>query len=505
MFQNFLNFQHFWSSYPFNEYEYGRLYVRTRLCSLLIDSNAEPGYSKTSLVAWESADWQEFIDDFRATKDACLNPNCTHVFTFHNAEDTNLLSPSISERVRQERLLESQHRANSISFNQKYSIVEKTCQMNLLLSPIRQIIESQIISGATGPPSGVSETDVKTLHAAAVTCDSVVVRKHVYRLFLPAVDDIEPSSTSGDVDNDDIEEAPPQVMLKNLEDLKEILRTKPWDLSWLQSRIDRLIWLWNEECFGAIQPYLKIIKYHDATRRDANYRNRRVSVGATKGSSGPKTPPQTRDKEERADVLETLKRRRNALSKNHGDDPLIESRKLAAITKASTKTTSEIVPAKNIVFQGKKSNIAVHFDDSDEEVMQDIDDEDEEGESDDNKKTSKRRIRLPQLPKKRRIIKSPSATQEGAPSAVSRTYTGPPPDEGIFDNKGNVVKRHPWNEEEIAALLSGLENHGLGKWALIKQEYGIILRNRTSVQLKDKFRNMKKNGELSDRYMADEV
>lgn len=498
MFQNSINFQHFWSAYPFNEYEYGRLYVRTRLCSLLIDSNAEAGYSKTSLVAWERTDWQEFIDDFRATKDACVNVNCTHIFSFDNPEETNF---SIPENVRQERLLESQHRVNSISFNQKYSIVEKTCQMNLLLSPIRQIIESQILSGATGPPNGVSETDVETLHSAAGACDSFVVRKHIYRLFVPAIDNTEPGYTSGDDDN---EEAPPQVMLKNLEDLKEILRTKPWDLIWLQSRIDRLIWLWNDECFGVTHPYLKMIKYHDATRRDANYRNHRVSVGAAKGSSGTKTPPQTRDKEERADVLETLKRRRNALSKNHGDDPLIESRKLAAITKASTKTTTEIVPAKNIVFQGKKSNIVVHFDDSDDEVMQD-DNEDEEGESDDNKNASKRRIRLPQLPKKRRTIKSPSATQEGASSAVSRTYTGPPPDEGIFDEKGNVVKRHPWNEEEIAALLSGLENHGLGKWALIKQEYGIILRNRTSVQLKDKFRNMKKNGELSDRYMADEV
>jgi Myb-like DNA-binding domain len=102
-------------------------------------------------------------------------------------------------------------------------------------------------------------------------------------------------------------------------------------------------------------------------------------------------------------------------------------------------------------------------------------------------------------------MKSPSASQERASSMVSRTYTGPPPDEGIFDDKGNVVKRHPWNEEETAALLSGLQNYGLGKWAQIKQEYGYILRNRHSVQLKDKYRNMKKNGELPERFMTEEV
>jgi hypothetical protein len=388
----FLFLQHFWSSYPFNEYEYGHLYVRTRFCSLLIDSNAEPGYSKASLVAWESADWQEFMDDFRATKDACLNPNCSHIFRLDNSEGSVLLSSSISDSDRQERLMESQHRANSISFNQKYSIIEKTCQMNLLLSPIRQVIEDQILSGATGPPKCISETDVKRLYDAARTCDSIVVRKHLYRLFLPA-EDTEPASMSNDDDDGDInDDEPPKDVLKSLEDLKEILRAKPWNLIWLQSRIDRLIWLWNDECFGVNVPHLEVIKYHDATRRDAS--NRSVSVGATKGSLDPKTPP-TRNKGERADVLETLKRRRNALNKNHGDDPLIESRKLAATTKASTKATSDIVATKNILYQGKKSDIVVQFDDSDEEVMQDGDDEDEDGEDNDDRNASARRVRLP--------------------------------------------------------------------------------------------------------------
>ena len=474
------------------------MYVRTRLCSLLVDSNSESGYSKASLVAWDSADWQEFIDDFRTTKDACLNPNCSHIFGLDNEEDSDARNPTISDITRQERLLKSQHRANSINFNHKYSIVEKTCQMNLLLSPIRQIIEAQILSGATGPPNDISESDVETLHAAAVTCDSIVVRKHLYCLFLPT-DDTHPASSINDVDGGDNNDAPPQVVLKNLEDLKEILRAKPWDLIWLQSRIDRLIWLWNEECFGVNQPYLEVIKYHGATRRGANNhtpRKRRGSTGATKRSLDPRTPP-TRNKVERADVLETLKRRRNALNKNHGDDPLIESRKIASITTAGTKVTGDNVPAKNVLYHGKKSNIAVQFDDSE--------DEDEDNEEDaDGIESRTRRVRLPQLPKKRRIMKSPSASQ-GDSAPVSRTYTGPPPDEGIFDGKGNVKKRHPWNEEEIDALISGLDKHGLGKWVYIKQEYGYILRNRTTVQLKDKFRNMKNNGELPQRFMTDDM
>ena len=273
----YFELKHFWSSYPYNEYEYGRLYVRTRLCSLLVDGNSEPGNSETSLVAWEATDWQDFMDDLRSTRAACVNPNCPHIFGLEDEGSSDLPGPSISDVERNERLMESQHRANSKSFNQKFSIVEKTCQMNLLVSPIRLTIEAQIRSGATGPPVGISEIDVKTIHAAIVSCDSVVVRKHLYRLFLPA-DDIAPASAKNDDEDDDDDSAPPQAALKNLEDLKEVLGTKPLNLIWLQGRIDGLIWLWNEECFGMTQPWLEMINYNDRTPM-----NRSGGAGATKG------------------------------------------------------------------------------------------------------------------------------------------------------------------------------------------------------------------------------
>jgi hypothetical protein len=501
--------KHFWSFYPFNEYEYGRMYVRTRLCSLLVDGNSEAGNLETSLVAWEATDWQDFIDDLRTTREACLDPNCTHVFGFEHQGGASFLSSSISDIERKERLVTSQHRACSKNFNQKYAIVEKTCHMNLLMANIRQTIEAQIRSGANGPPTDIPEIDVERLHAAVVSCDSVVVRKHLYRLFVPA-DDNDPDAASN---GEDYDGATPKPVLKNIEDLKDVLGTKPLNLTWLQKRIDQLIWSWNEECFGSAPAYLEEIKYHDTARQQPNNRmflNRNGGVGATKGSSHPKTPP-ARDKEDRVDVLETLKRRRNALNKNHGDDPLIESRKIAATTKANTQVTtgSDVVTAKNILYQGKKSNIVVQFDDSEEEdddyEMKQGCDEDDDVEDEDDADGNDKRVRLPKLPKKRRILNSPSVAREGTSSAASRIYTGPPPDDGIFDDKGNVLQRHPWNDEEIAALLSGLQKHGLGKWVYIKQEYGYILRNRTTVQLKDKYRNMKKNNELPERYMEVEM
>ena len=99
--------------------------------------------------------------------------------------------------------------------------------------------------------------------------------------------------------------------------------------------------------------------------------------------------------------------------------------------------------------------------------------------------------------------------RESSGSAAQMTsnviYHGPPPDEGIFNENGNVIHRHPWTDEEMDALVLGLEKFGVGKWVQIKNEYGHILRNRNSVQVKDKYRNMKKKGELPDEFLEDHI
>ena len=69
--------------------------------------------------------------------------------------------------------------------------------------------------------------------------------------------------------------------------------------------------------------------------------------------------------------------------------------------------------------------------------------------------------------------------------------------------RGNTtgVKRRPnrwWSQEEVAVLKAGLFKYGPGSWAKILREHGDILVNRTQVDLKDKWRNMKRNKEDAD-------
>ena len=49
-------------------------------------------------------------------------------------------------------------------------------------------------------------------------------------------------------------------------------------------------------------------------------------------------------------------------------------------------------------------------------------------------------------------------------------------------------QRVPWTAEEEAKLRQGVAKYGKGNWAVIKKKYKFIL--RTSVNLKDKWRNI---------------
>lgn len=56
-------------------------------------------------------------------------------------------------------------------------------------------------------------------------------------------------------------------------------------------------------------------------------------------------------------------------------------------------------------------------------------------------------------------------------------------------------KRSFWTREEIQALLKGVSRHGQGNWMEIKNdsELGSVLLNRTTVDIKDKWRNHRKD------------
>jgi hypothetical protein len=58
--------------------------------------------------------------------------------------------------------------------------------------------------------------------------------------------------------------------------------------------------------------------------------------------------------------------------------------------------------------------------------------------------------------------------------------------------KVSPPKRSKFTDAEDDAIRAGVEQFGAGNWAQIKSEYAIVLRNRSSVNIKDRWRNMNK-------------
>jgi len=93
----------------------------------------------------------------------------------------------------------------------------------------------------------------------------------------------------------------------------------------------------------------------------------------------------------------------------------------------------------------------------------------EEEESDDENIEDLEEDVLPQVKQRASAVKSPSSIKQK--KSQQKTYEG----------------RRLWTDVEKNTVIEGIQNFGLGKWAEIKKNNSVILRNRTSGQIKVSF------------------
>jgi hypothetical protein len=306
--------------------------------------------------------------------------------------------------------------------------------------------------------------------------------------------------------------------------LQQHLVEKPFDLNFVQKKIELLIHKWYLEVFSDHNAMLIDLRY--GIPMDSAIDNmlptpkwpRRMSVeqlkstprSATKrtGRADPslstprlKRPPhaaaqQSSDDDPFFDAktdhdnakqpaktqaeLEELRKDRAALNTKHGNDPLAETLTAAAGAQgvARKRNHDEVDDddedgdgdrheRDSKLLEKKRSAIRLQF--------QDIDDDDDEEDEPGN-------VTLSDLPNR-------AKAKSKSPGKLA-------PDQGIFTPTGRVERRRFWTEEETIALKEGVRTLGTGRWADIKSDHQYILRNRTSVQIKDKWRTMKKNNEI---------
>lgn len=163
----------------------------------------------------------------------------------------------------------------------------------------------------------------------------------------------------------------------------------------------------------------------------------------------------------------------NTLNSNHGADPLAESLAMAQQAAGVPRETRSAVSTPMAAVVTQKRRVAETFSDSETE-------DDEEFRGDIRLKTVKRRRK--------------SSVAEAVPQ----------PDEGLFNEYGKVNYRKAWTAEEKAAVYQGVQEYDLGQWAAIKRDrrFAYILRNRTSMQIKDCWRTMHKKNEVPATFDA---
>lgn len=292
--------------------------------------------------------------------------------------------------------------------------------------------------------------------------------------------------------------------LKSWTELREALQNKYFSLTKLQEIAENLLQAWNRVIFDE-PPILMKLNYRlpdGDSVSDSSVNIECASTGRT---------------------LQSLKRKREILGKYHGEDPLEESIRIGAQARrvrVRDKGTGE--HDGETVDGAQERRVRVRYEDE------------HDGEKEDRAQARRARVRYEETDEHngekedgaqaRRVrVRDEDRGQENAgrdddeedteheasrPLELSglpprkkkyvKVYGGVEPDEDVYTPDGRVKKRRPFTEREVGALKKGVAKFGKGSWAEIKQEYAEILRNRTTVQLKDKWRNMEKKGEDKD-------
>lgn len=374
--------QTLWEMYP-EEKKDDRLHIRFQMCQILMDACGKPAYNVGSLVHWDAASWAELHQDVVE-----LHTMCTSYM----------------------------HEANAFSrTGRTCERVLTSIEVSRVTAPIRKKLEDQIRDNTKA--AGIRKSAIDKVYADLINYNNnkyPLVKVYLSELFQKD------------------EENGPEATLNRLDVLTKVLGGKPFDLKWVQSKIETLIHAYNEICFHNQAPTLWKLGYN-------------------------------------VPKVAKLTPARKSSSKKEKATPVA-----AAAAKSPAGLSAEAgTPQKQ-----STSAMRLSFEDSGDEFETQ---------------------RLGSIKRKRRRMSAPGVN----PGNKSR-YKGVAPDEGIFGEFGLVKERRPYSDEEVNAIIAGVLKHGVGKWVEIKNDYPQILRNRSSVQVKDKYRTLKRKRQLPEELLAAE-
>ena len=220
--------------------------------------------------------------------------------------------------------------------------------------------------------------------------------------------------------------------LRTIGELRVTFSQKPWSFEDFYQRLDVLMSDWCSSVFE--EPRLNSFYFPDEV------------VG-----------------EESAEIINRLREARSALMRS-GEDPLHEIVRLAntvapARTPTDSPQRSRSRSRRNSgMYKRKKSATHLQFEDSEG----DIDSDDPNGDGTHH---------LSSLPN-RSVIPGADTEEENSPRKKLRSQ------DKKYDGK------RAWTLQEKTAIVEGIRQIGIGKWAMIKENYHVLFELRTSGQIK---------------------
>ncbi|GAX09663.1 hypothetical protein FisN_19Lh130 [Fistulifera solaris] len=440
-------FQEYWQIHPMKHHEFGSLYARYLItncvfatcigspypCTTDNDNNDDDDEEEETIMPMISLsrnNWSQIKTEFKNLRDLAIRNDTKNKLNFYldDAVVRKLCNPDdINPQWESEKLFKGSH-----------DRLQKRFEIQEAVAPIRARLE---VAVANQKEPSVRQADI----------DDILEFLEGTRY--EGVDDVVLSLF-------DTESLNSRAKLKPWTELKDILQTKYFSLHYLQEMAEKLLQEWNREIFGD-RPFLVKKKYRMA---DGDYHSDSTYIARTASERR----------------LQALKRKREILNKYHGDDPLEESRRIAAQARGARVrdegSRDKDVPVRDV-------HVRERSDHEEDEQHGDNGNEEEEEEEivEDDEQEEVGPLELSGLPPRKKMY--------------VKIYRGAEPDEDVYTADGRVKKRRPWSDREIGALKKGVAKFGKGCWAEIKNEYAEILRNRTTVQIKDKWRNMERKGE----------
>lgn len=178
------------------------------------------------------------------------------------------------------------------------------------------------------------------------------------------------------------------------------------------------------------------------------------------------------DGSEKDSKVEELKRKRNSFGLKV-KDPLQESVARAASLPARETTTS---PKKSRLSAGGSKEVMHKFYQKKNSAQQ------LEWESSDEEEVEE--LKMSKVPERLKHKDATESTKESTPVQVQ-----------MAGQRSGPTKRKRFTDEEDRAILQGVERFGIGKWAEIKSHFSMELRDRSTVNIKDRYRTLNKSAE----------